>query len=1446
MPFSSFCISVVARACMGLGTRFQVHHRAAIQTLPLSMIVTGLLFCASDFCIAQSPVTGLPVVDGGTLDPRTRALIKTHCGSCHGGEVKEAEINFDAYDSVQKARDNVEVWLKVRQVLNSQQMPPPDAPQPDEADLLRLISWTNAFLKAEAKLKAGDPGEVSLRRLSNAEYDYAIRDLTGLTVLNPTRDLPVDGAAGEGFTNVGSGQAMSPSLLGKYLDSAKRVAEHLVLLPTGIEFSPSTTQRDRTNEKLADIQAFYRRYTADGGGSAVDLQGIKFQTNQGGLLPIKLYLQTLLESREILQAGDVTVAAVASQTGLNQRYLSELWNMLAGTGSNSFLIVQLRTAFQRATVDEVDSLLTKINQAQNGFWKFNSIGHIGRQGGPQRWMEPIIPVVDEQELRLPLGKADEGNVIPVCLTVHDLGDGDAQDFVVWQEPRLLLEPDARGAQDAIMLRDVNRLSAKVRSIQQRELAQTSGYFKRMLKSLKQPGTLQPKSDQAFDTEGLNRDLLASWFAYAGLKREDTRRVDALFTSQMSKVQGYDAIKGWGVAATPSMLTNRSEESISFLTLTIPPRAVVVHPSPSSAAVVAWKSPVAGNFELDCSIADADNKCGNGSAWRIEHRTKWGTKLVAEGVMDNGGGDRWTSTRPLNLDQGDVVALMILARDKNHSCDTTHVELKLVEKEGLERKWILSEQVVDRVHEGNPIADTFGHADVWNFGQSVPESALQIPDGSALSAWRSQAILLMEKPEVGKERELARLADEIQRVVTTDEHKTLSAADQELRKQIFDWRGPLSWISLGKSSLEESDQQASGEKNALSSGLHPDGSKLQPNDLCTHGTSTLHFDIPAEFKAAELVTNAKMHAASGVEGAVQLQVHDKRIAAPEFDFGGTFLVHPEGLKSERIRSSVRSFAEFFPPALCYSRIVPVDEVVTLRLFHREDDYLSRLMLNPAETRDLDRLWNELLFVSDEPLKLAVSFEQIAEFATQDRPDLVTAFEPLREPINRRADEFGKRKMALEPLQLTAVVNFTERAWRQRLDGPSRQRLMEFYRRRRDEGMQHPRALQALVVRVLTAPEFLYKLESPQSGTGQSDVNAEALASRLSFFLWSSVPDSELMELGRLGKLHDEQVMRQQMRRMLKDPRAKRLAEQFACQWLHFRDFDRNDDKNEKLYPNFAALRKSMYGETIRFFQDMFQHNGSILDMIDADHTFVDQALAEHYGLEWDPDKQVSDEFSSDGQWQRIDGPQLKGRGGVLGMATFLASQSGASRTSPILRGNWIFETLLGEHLPRPPADVPLLPESVPEGLTSRELIEKHSSLAACAKCHAHIDGFGFALEGYDALGGLRKTVVDTEATLVDGRVIAGSEGLRHYLLNERREEVVRQFCRKLLGFALGREVLLSDEPLLDQMQLALRKGDYHFEIAVEQIITSPQFCQIRDEPKSFHPQSFNHAGKLDDQ
>ena len=185
-----------------------------------------------------------------------------------------------------------------------------------------------------------------------------------------------------------------------------------------------------------------------------------------------------------------------------------------------------------------------------------------------------------------------------------------------------------------------------------------------------------------------------------------------------------------------------------------------------------------------------------------------------------------------------------------------------------------------------------------------------------------------------------------------------------------------------------------------------------------------------------------------------------------------------------------------------------------------------------------------------------------------------------------------------------------------------------------------------------------------------------------------------------------------------------------------------------------------------------------------------------------------------------------------MATVLASQSGASRTSPILRGNWVYETLLGERLPRPPANVPQLPDTVPSGLTERELIEQHSSVPECAKCHARIDPYGFALEEYDVMGRIRPQQVDTKTELPDGQIMEGMQGLRDYLMTDRKNDIVDQFCRKLLGYSLGREVQLSDRPLMDQMQSRLEATGYRFSVAIEAIVSSPQFREIRG--KSFEP------------
>jgi hypothetical protein len=238
-------------------------------------------------------------------------------------------------------------------------------------------------------------------------------------------------------------------------------------------------------------------------------------------------------------------------------------------------------------------------------------------------------------------------------------------------------------------------------------------------------------------------------------------------------------------------------------------------------------------------------------------------------------------------------------------------------------------------------------------------------------------------------------------------------------------------------------------------------------------------------------------------------------------------------------------------------------------------------------------------------------------------------------------------------------------------------------------------------------------------------------------------------------------------------------------------------------------------------DAIQNDAPVLTLFDADHTFLNDALAKHYGIPG----------VSGPEWRRVEGVRQFGRGGVLGLAATLAKQAGASRTSPILRGNWVSEVLLGEKLPRPPKDVPQLPEDEANAqLSVRQLVEKHSSDRRCAVCHARIDPFGFALEGYDAIGRRRmkdlgERPIDTSTRLKDNTELNGMDGLRRYLTAQRRDDVLRQFYRKLLGYALGRAVQLSDEPLLDEL-LSLPPAEQCFAAVVSRIILSDQFRKIR--------------------
>jgi hypothetical protein len=316
----------------------------------------------------------------------------------------------------------------------------------------------------------------------------------------------------------------------------------------------------------------------------------------------------------------------------------------------------------------------------------------------------------------------------------------------------------------------------------------------------------------------------------------------------------------------------------------------------------------------------------------------------------------------------------------------------------------------------------------------------------------------------------------------------------------------------------------------------------------------------------------------------------------------------------------------------------------------------------------------------------------------------------------------------------------------------------------------------------SPSFLLHLEQPPPGKLARPVSDWELASRLSYFLWASMPDEELRRLAAAGQLDHPDVLAKQTARMLKDDRVRALAIEFGTQWIHVRGFDELNEKNEKLFPTFdAKLREAIYEETILFFQDLFQNNRPVAHILDAEYTFLNETLANHYGIPG---------VNGD-HWRRVEGVKQYGRGGVLGLASIQAKQAGASRTSPVLRGNWVVETLLGEKLPRPPPDVPQLPEAETGngGLTMRQLVEKHVRVAQCATCHQRFDPFGVALEEYDPIGRLREKdlgglPVDSHAKLCDGTEFEGIDGLRNYLLTHKKGDDRTAVLSKTSWLCLG--------------------------------------------------------------
>jgi hypothetical protein len=1343
---------------------------------------------------------------------QVRPLLARFCLECHSTETHEGELDLERFAKFDDVRSSVKIWLKVAEMLDGGEMPPKEAKSPTSGEKKQLRAWIERYLNAEASASAGDPGPVVLRRLSNAQYTYTVQDLTGVD-LNPLREFPTDSAAGEGFTNTGSALVMSPSLLTKYLDAGKAIALHAVLLPDGFRFSPSTTPRDWTDDVLARIRNTYLENSDPEAATKINLQGITWETSEAGRLPVEKYLAATLAERESLATGRKSVEAVAAERRLNARYLKSLWSMLNGTDQSQLLDV-VRARWRTGKPAEAAAIAAEIAEWQKALTRFQSVGHM------KPWMVPVNPVTSRQEIRLKLTPPQSGNEVTVYLVAGEAGDGPASDCIVWQQPRLV----APGRPD-LLLRDVRNFTHEMTDRRKRVFASTA----KSLPAVDEASRATDRVDVAelAKKHGVDAESLSAWLGYFGVNSGANLKLD-YFTKRIDKTADYAFVKGWGTPETPSLMANSSDQHVR-IPGNMKPHGVVVHPSPTLCAAIGWRSPIAGIARIEGQVTHAHPECGNGVTWSLELRRGNTRQVLGSGTA---AGNAIGTIGPIErqmLRAGDLVSIVVGPRDGNHACDLTDIELTISSPIGDGQTWSLTRDVSDDVLSANPHSDRFGNDGVWHFytepvgGNDRPT----LPGGSLLARWQSE----------DRAEEKRKLANEVQMLLVGGPPGDSRHPDALLYRQLASVGGPLLANARRDSSTSAAASvHESGRADADAWGLdpiifgrHPNGSAIDAANLCVQAPSIVEVRLPADLAVdCELVATVFLDPQTATEGSVQpMVVREKPASLAALRPDAPVLTGDNSAARRRFANAFDDFRNWFPAALCYIRIVPVDEVVTLTLFHREDGPLCRLMLDDEQRANLDRLWDELHFVSHDALTLVDAFAQLMEFATQDSDPRL--FEPYRKPIHERAGAFRRALVDAEPRQVDALVDFAARAYRRPLTDSQAAELRRLYSKLREQELPHDEAFRFTLARIFVSPEFLYRLEKAAPGTEPGPVSDWELANRLSYFLWSSIGDPQLQAAAAAGRLRDADMLASAARRMLGDPRVRRLAEEFACQWLHIYDFRTLDEKNEKHFPTFLPLRDDMQEEAVRFFTDLFQRDASVLGIFNADHAFLNEALANHYDIPG----------VTGPQWRRVDGVGQYGRGGILGLSATLAKQSGASRTSPILRGNWVSEVLLGEKLPRPPKDVPRLPEdeTATEGLTVRQLVEKHSSDPLCAKCHVRMDPLGYALEGYDAIGRHREKdlggrTIDTRARLPDGAGFQGMQGLRDYLLNTRRDAVLRQFNRKLLGFALGRSVQLSDEPLLHEMQRQLEKNEYRFSAAVEAIVRSRQFREIRGREAQF--------------
>lgn len=1283
---------------------------------PVALVAA--LFCFGWALVVESggtePARALPAAElKQTFEGKIRPLFAKACGNCHGKEPKDNGLDITSHGTIQAFLDKPRLLSDIAERLRAGDMPPKEAPQPSRAEREQLLSWIDATLDAEASARAGDPGPVTLRRLTNTEYDNAIRDLTGVD-MRPTRarEFPADSVGGEGFANVGDAMPVSPELVERLHQAARDVAARVVLLPSGFRFSPSTERPDWAEEALKPLRAFHARHAGPAGEP-----------------PLAAHLAATLKHRERLaRDGDAAITAVAAEEKLNRTYLAALWNGLNGKSARpAEVIAQSKQWYEKTAQMEAERQ------------RRQTVLPSAKKAIESRWASSKRVLAES--------KVAEGGSVPF------------ERKVSVQRGELLLltvlPNENYGADSTLVEWKIRETAGDQRTWNIADLASN------LLKTNPSPDKHE-----------------ARWSFL------ETTSTPVFLTERRDSIAGRPELKSWSIGSEPSVFVNSAAEPIQAWTK-LPARSFFAHPGQKRNVGIAWTSPIAGELLVTGRVADAHPSGGDGVSFELSH--------VAAADLGQALADLGSASATLP-DAGLPPDMLTVIREKWREATTDPAPVLLAIK-----------AMQDQLFEGK-------------YGKNAAMAV-----GNGFPAWEN-----------------------LRRVVATE--RVQGAAREPLFRMVALPAQPDTWVIWDRLRLEGGDgpplvfaehpelRGAIERASGLRFGQHPRGRPVPASALVTAAGAEIVIDLkklpenllkaltlPRFLRADASLDEASPETASVQAFLIAATGGGGRLAEPVAtatpgDPRAAQIAHPR-VAREKARPA-EEFRALFPPAVLFQPIVPRDAQGSVFLYRREDEPLRRLMLDDAGRAEIDRLWSELEFVSEQPLATPAAYAGLVQYYRKPNDGARIMFFYIQEfekQIKREEEALLAAKAAAEPSHLEALLAFAERAWRRPLEAHERGLILAPYHAARKEGAQHEPAFRATLARVLSSPWFLYRVEQPATETPWRPVSGEELATRLSFFLWDSIPDQELR--ANSARLQDPAVMAEQLRRMLRDGRMRGMAEEFGARWLGVRDFTANHGRSLKHFPEFTpALRDALAEEPVRFFEDMLVNDRRVADVISADAVVVNDILAKHYGI---PGVTGS-------HWRRVEKVGALGRGGFLGFGAVIAKQSAAARTSPIKRGAWLLQ-LLGERLPNPPPGVPPLPETPPTGLTVREITERHRQNAGCATCHNRIDPLGMAMERFDAIGRMRPAGEvkpgDTKGILRDGTEIDDIAGLRNYLAGPRREDLLRTLARKLTGYALGRSVMASDRKLVDAVSKTMI-GDGRWSDALLVIARSEQFRSIR--------------------